>query len=144
MCGQFTWELVLNKFKGGRGDDFSGTPCITMTRKDMKKRQLQYSTVQYSSGASESVCTGAYSGSCCRFRCLSWFRFRYTDARIWSQPRQASNFLAWPASPGEALVSPSSLKYWAFFFTGPPYFMLLQDPIQTDQNQSAAVIRDFL
>ena len=55
MCGQFTWELVLNKFKGGRGDDFSGTPCITMTRKDMKKRQLQYSTVQYSSGASESV-----------------------------------------------------------------------------------------
>jgi hypothetical protein len=39
-----------------------------------------------------------------------------TDARISSQPRQASNLLALPASPGEALVSSSSLMYRAVYF----------------------------
>ena len=48
-----------------------------------------------------------------------------TDARIWFRPRQASNLLAWPASPGEALASSSSLKSFrsnvkgVFFLTGP-------------------------
>jgi hypothetical protein len=48
-----------------------------------------------------------------------------TDARIWSQPQQANNLPVWPASPGEALASSTSLKScWpnvhGVFFNWPP------------------------